>query len=285
VLSTNPEPVFDNVAIEYSSWFGAVIGRDYTYPVPYYFMNGVDPLYHNSKYFFKSQAGVSYNINQTRDYEEMVSIGNANVVIDRTNFTGYFTGNTQNLLSGDYILTGDLRPIPTSQIGRITSIAHDTVYLDQVGLNVNSGVYSLFQSIVYYTQDGFIFNCKKGNHMMGSVQAISHGAAGYSPGTRFTTNLFPKGAYVVNYNPTAGTITMSAPALATANDVSLTNGNPDITMTSDMPPDHWIGNSFSKMYGLYPGIYKQGNLRFQIVSILPYGDTTQHKFYFKPVNQ
>ena len=121
--------------------------------------------------------------------------------------------------------------------------------------------------------------------MMGSVQAISHGAAGYSPGTRFTTNLFPKGAYVVNYNPTAGTITMSAPALATANDVSLTNGNPDITMTSDMPPDHWIGNSFSKMYGLYPGIYKQGNLRFQIVSILPYGDTTQHKFYFKPVNQ
>ena len=230
-LATNPEPLFDNVAIQYSRWFGGVIGRDQTYPVPYYFMNGIDPLYHNSSYAFESREGVSYRIHETQDYEELVPIGSANVVIDRNNFTGYFIGHTENLLTGDYILTGDLRPAPTSQIGRITAVAQDTVYLDQVGLNAKSGKYNLFLSVVYYTEDGFLFDCKKGSNKMTSVRTVSKGRASYFPGTRFTTDLFPKGAYVLKEDTAARTITMSAPALETASDVSLVNGNPDIITT------------------------------------------------------
>jgi hypothetical protein len=202
------------------------------------------------------------------------------LTIDPARFTGYFIGHTQNLLPGDYILTGDLRPVPSSQIGRITSIGHDTVYLDQVGLNVTTGVYNLFQSIIYYTEDGFVFNCRKGDNRMTAVQPVSDIREPYSPGTRFSTNLFPKGAYVIRCDTAAGIITMSAPALASASDVSLTNGDPEITMTSEMPPSHWIGNPMHKIYGLYPGIYRQGDRGFRIRSILPHGDSTKHKFNF-----
>jgi hypothetical protein len=247
-LATIPGPLFDNVAIQYSRWFGGVIGRDQTYPVPYYFMNGVDPLYHNSVYSFKSRNGSAYRIRETQDYEDLVPIGKANVVIDRNNFTGYFIGHTESLLTGDYILTGDLRPAPTAQVGRITAIAHDTVYLDQVGLNMQSGKYNLFLSVVYYTQDGFLFNCKKGSDKMTSVRTVASGRASCFPGTRFTTGLFPKGAYVLKEDTAAGTITMSAPALETASDASLVNGDPDIFITGGTGPLSYEDSTLHRIY-------------------------------------
>ncbi len=296
-LSSYPSASFDNVHLYYGHGYGGTLGINRVFDDPYYFLNGIDPLYHSSRYAFSSGTGISYHIQETEDYEEVAALpGNINIKIDRSNWTASFVTTpavTRLIHPGDYLIASTNRTYfdpginsgdcPTVQIGRITMIHNDSVYLDDVGLNAYTGIYAAFLDIVYYTQDGFIFNCVKGSNMMTSVQAISLNRADYSAGTRFTTNLFPKGAYVVSYDPKAGTITMSAPALATANDVSLTNGNPDATMTSDMPPDYWIGNSPHKIYGLYPGIYKQGNLRFQIESILPYGDTTQHKFHYVKV--
>jgi hypothetical protein len=296
-LSSYSAPSFENVHLYYGPGYGGTLGINRTFDYPYFFSNGTDPLYHGSQYAFNSGTGISYHILETEDYEEAVRLpGNLNIKIDRTKWTGSFLGGpgiTQLIHPGDYLIASTNRTYydhdinggdcPTVQIGRVASIHKDSVYLDDIGLNTYTGLYTAYLDIVYYTQDGLIFNCLKGSNVMTSVQAISLNRAGYGPGTRFTTNLFPKCAYVVNYDPKAGTITMSAPALATANDVSLINGNPDVTMTSDMPPGYWIGNSPYKIYGLYPGIYKQGNLRFQIESILPYGDTTLHKFHYLKV--
>jgi Pectate lyase superfamily protein len=289
-LAAEPSPAFSNVYLYYSNWFGGMIGRDATYTIPYCFMNGIDPLYHSSHYLFKSAEEISYNISHTRDYEDIVQIGARNVFVDRKTFTAYFTGaDPSRMRAGDYLLTGDQRkyydlgdrPCPTSLIGRIQLIRGDTVYLDQVGLNMYSGKCNVWLSVIYYTQDGMVFNVKAGSNTMTKVQSVSFKRSTYSVGTRFTTAFFPRGSYVTAYDEAAQTLTMSAAAVATANDVSMVNGEPEITMTSTQPPGHWINHSYYKIYGLYPGLYRQGNQRWLIGSVLPYGDTTVHKFLMK----
>ncbi len=289
-LSAHPQPSFSNVNL-YSPYgtYGGVIGRDVGIPMPYFYFNGSDPLYHTSRYKYKT-VGISYDIQQNQDYEDIQSIGAFAVRVDRTLWTAYFIASTPFVKPGDYLVSGDisqyydlnLNSAPTAQIGRVTRIAGDTVFLDQVGLNVTSGTYNLYVDFVYNSQDGFVFNTTAGSPVMTGVQMNSIRAS-IAPGSRLTTSLLPKGSYVVACDPTAKTITMSAPATVTQTDVTLVNGNPDITMRSDYPPDHWIGNSLYSMYGVYPGRYVAPGGTYQINSLLPQGNNSIHPFNFKPI--
>jgi hypothetical protein len=129
-------------------------------------------------------------------------------------------------------------PTTGNVLGRISVISTTTITITEIPVNIVAGTYTL--ELIYYltANNPIIGDISNGS---ASITNVSQMFGGYinslAAGFRFDHPAFPKGTYIVSYNSSTHTLTMSSGSNKTATRQNFINGNPEVEIRSVNPPN------------------------------------------------
>jgi len=123
-----------------------------------------------------------------------------------------------------------------NMLGRISAISGSTITITEIPINIIAGTYTV--DLFYYLTiaNPIIGNITSGSSSITNVTTVFPGV-GIPAGARFDHPAFPKGTYVVSYNSSTKTLTMSANSNKTAARQNFLNGDPYVEARCIFPPN------------------------------------------------
>lgn len=250
-----PSPLFSHIGMYYSD---GVLGSGNNTQVsvfsPYPFRGsngkGADPVYPGNTYTFRDPnygRDVIYRFTYHDNYERTVRLSGTPVLhVDYSNWTGSFSlasADVWKVRPGDIILTDHLpytdlfMPLSatTYPVGIVAGISNNVVRLRNLALGIREGMrLSLWMDYYVNNSSPFTGNLAAGDNTIESVQGTFPAA-----GDRLDIPMLPSGAYVMNVDKSAKTITLSLPNMTgqSFTDYTFMNGSPTVEMFSgyDIP--------------------------------------------------
>jgi pectate lyase-like protein len=300
--SASFQPVYKNVAMFYS---GGVLGTQdasNNNPGPGGGSPGIgtNPIYYNT-YHFAYQIPSPQNtyiqqVTYSTNYERKIPLGICPVNVNTTTWTGYLLpatpSDTALLEPGDFLISTANNPI-----GMISSISGDTVYFNFLAAYIKDSSYNVYAD--YYQME---FPAITGNLAGSSNIITAYQAMNGAPvqGQRLDMPQFKTGTKVVSVSN--DTVTLSEPSQTGVSytDFTWINGYPKIEMWGDSTPERLflqngsltaVGNSYyyqvstrsTQKSGLLSG-GDQVIASYYILNTTPQGDTSKHKFKYRPLN-